>query len=186
MSEPFVKLARNTAGRRRLALVASVLIVSCTVDAQDYVGVRVAVARTTGPGGVTYQYRYADAFRVQRVYRAEVEFRVKECVRQQSHMPGVHYRLRLSSALDPGQSVHRGVGVVGHVSVLEATGEVALRLEPREDVIRFSTCASTENIHLFAWAGRPRSGIRVWHRRFALDYELEPDCTDADVPRTGR
>ena len=48
-------------------------------------------------------------------------------------------------------------------------------LGPREQ-ISAKMCASTEGLHLTAWA----DGRRVWHTYFYLGYDVDPDCTDEE------
>jgi len=44
----------------------------------------------------------------------------------------------------------------------------------------FRSCTSHEGLHLTAWRGTPLTGPRVWHHYFALGYDVEPSCVEAD------
>ena len=44
----------------------------------------------------------------------------------------------------------------------------------------FRSCTSNEGLHLTAWKGQPLKARRVWHNYFALHYDVEPSCVEAD------
>jgi len=44
----------------------------------------------------------------------------------------------------------------------------------------FRSCTSYEGLHLSLWGGPPLQSARLWHRYFALGYDVEPSCTEAD------
>ena len=44
----------------------------------------------------------------------------------------------------------------------------------------FRVCTSYEGLHLTLWDGPPLQSARLWHRYFALGYDVEPSCTEAD------
>jgi hypothetical protein len=46
----------------------------------------------------------------------------------------------------------------------------------------FRACASSEGLHLTVWSGRPLHGRRRWHIYQYLGYDLEANCTAADLP----
>ncbi|NIR42566.1 MAG: hypothetical protein GWN99_01570 [Gemmatimonadetes bacterium] len=45
----------------------------------------------------------------------------------------------------------------------------------------FRICASSEGLHLTVWSGIGMTGRRLWHRYFYLGYDVEPDCSEAEV-----
>lgn len=47
---------------------------------------------------------------------------------------------------------------------------------------RFRICTSMEGLHLTVWSGVPLASPRRWHRYRYLGYDLEPTCTDREVP----
>jgi hypothetical protein len=45
----------------------------------------------------------------------------------------------------------------------------------------FRSCNSSEGVHLTIWAGKPLEGTRRWHGYYALGYDVDADCTEADT-----
>jgi hypothetical protein len=45
----------------------------------------------------------------------------------------------------------------------------------------FRACASSEGIHYTIWQDRPLAGKRLWHSYQYLGYDVEPDCTPAEL-----
>lgn len=45
----------------------------------------------------------------------------------------------------------------------------------------FRSCLSTEGVHLTIWTGRPLEGQRRWHYYYYLGYDVEPNCTEAEI-----
>jgi hypothetical protein len=45
----------------------------------------------------------------------------------------------------------------------------------------YRSCASSEGIHLTIWSGQPLKSERRWHQYYYIGYDLEPDCTPADI-----
>ncbi|UCF40916.1 MAG: hypothetical protein JSW43_00805 [Gemmatimonadota bacterium] len=89
------------------------------------------------------------------------------------------------TTLAPGAQLQRGgvyfavvtppAGPVesGPVTRLDVDGDGAIE--------EFRTCASSEGLHLTVWPGAEMTGTRLWHRYFYLGYDVEPDCSDAEV-----
>ena len=59
---------------------------------------------------------------------------------------------------------------------VDSTG-VSVRVPGRGGPYTFRYCASMEGMHITAWQGQRR----VWHEYYYVGYDLEPDCTDAEV-----
>lgn len=45
----------------------------------------------------------------------------------------------------------------------------------------FRSCTSSEGIHITIWTGKPLEGKRRWHGYYALSYDVEADCTEAET-----
>jgi hypothetical protein len=48
----------------------------------------------------------------------------------------------------------------------------------------YRSCSSSEGIHLTLWSGKPLASERRWHQYYYVGYDLEPDCTPADIAAT--
>jgi hypothetical protein len=45
----------------------------------------------------------------------------------------------------------------------------------------FRSCISPEGVHITIWTGKPLEGTRRWHGYYALSYDVDADCTEADT-----
>ncbi len=57
------------------------------------------------------------------------------------------------------------------------SGGISIRTSGAGDPYTFRSCASMEGIHFTAWQGERR----VWHEYYYVPFDLEPNCTDAEV-----
>ena len=83
-------------------------------------------------------------------------------------------RIHPKEELEPGL----GAAVVAPqmAGSVDSTG-VSVRVPGRGGPYTFRYCASMEGMHITAWQGQRR----VWHEYYYVGYDLEPDCTDAEV-----
>jgi len=78
----------------------------------------------------------------------------------------------------------RGVPIIilGKVANGQMRGDtVTLMIEQGRAPWEFRTCASAEGVHATAWSGKPLAARRRWHAYYYLGYDVEADCTPADV-----
>ena len=91
---------------------------------------------------------------------------------------GVSYAA--SFAHDPvPESATSLIGVVitgGPYRVLQPPDEKTVRLRSANGSLRVRQCASSEGLHLTAWAGKRR----VWHEYYYLGYDVDPDCSEEE------
>jgi hypothetical protein len=45
----------------------------------------------------------------------------------------------------------------------------------------YRSCTSSEGVHLTIWSGKPPASERRWHQYYYVGYDLEPDCTPAEI-----
>jgi hypothetical protein len=89
---------------------------------------------------------------------------------------GTSYAIDLGDSLTTGPDL--GIAVLAPESRIVRQGKHTLVRTPGyRTPLRIATCAAGEGIHLTAWRGSKR----VWHEYFYLGYDLEPDCTEAEV-----
>ncbi len=95
----------------------------------------------------------------------------------------------LEYALDaPGDTIGSGPGIaiIGRFPPAVLRGDtVTMALEAGQPPARFRSCASTEGLHITAWAGVPLRSRRLWHAYYYVGYDLEPDCNPADYAADG-
>lgn len=91
------------------------------------------------------------------------------------------YELRVTSGtLTPSAPA---IAVVDSAQPLRMSGDAAVAdLEGNHQVEYFRACTSSEGVHLSVWTGKPLTGKRRWHEYYYLGYDVEPTCTDQDVP----
>ena len=93
-----------------------------------------------------------------------------------SMVAGTSYAIDLGDSLTTGPDL--GIAVLAAGAKIVHQGKHTLVRTPGSRTpLRIATCASGEGIHLNAWRGSKR----VWHEYFYLGYDLEPDCTEAEV-----
>ena len=106
----------------------------------------------------------------------------KSCSRQPNSQPGdAFYTLQLAkNRLDPGTL---GLGIADYSGPFQNQGEFVafntVRLEGKPDF--FSSCSSSEGVHLLVWNGPPHQGTLEWHRYHYLGYDVESTCSSADT-----
>jgi hypothetical protein len=78
---------------------------------------------------------------------------------------------------------HRGVPIIilGKLTPVSRGDTVSLIIEQERPAWQFRTCASEEGIHATAWSGTPLSSPRRWHAYYYLGYDVEPNCTPAEI-----
>lgn len=47
----------------------------------------------------------------------------------------------------------------------------------------FRSCGSSEGLHLTVWSGSPLKGVLRWHHYYYLGYDIEPTCSDQEMPK---
>ena len=47
----------------------------------------------------------------------------------------------------------------------------------------FRSCGSSEGLHLTVWSGAPLMGTLRWHHYYYLGYDIEPTCTEQEMPK---
>lgn len=74
-----------------------------------------------------------------------------------------------------------GIAVLGGPS-LKADGDAGVGDIDRDGKDEaLVACKTGEGLMLSAWKGKPRKGDKVWSSYHFLGYEVEPNCTDAEV-----
>ncbi len=106
----------------------------------------------------------------------------KSCSRDPHPEPAdAFYTLQLAkNRLPPGTL---GLGIADYSGPFQNQGEFVafntVRLEGEPDF--FSSCTSSEGVHLLVWNGPPHQGTLQWHRYHYLGYDVESTCTGADT-----
>lgn len=78
--------------------------------------------------------------------------------------PGPYYAIKFTSPVQPGV-------------LLVSTGNT-----PRNEV---TECSSTEGVHYNVWSGEARKSDRLWHGYWYAGYDLEPNCSEAEIGDVG-
>ena len=78
--------------------------------------------------------------------------------------PGPYYAIKFTSPVQPGV-------------MLVSTGKT-----PRNEV---TECSSAEGVHYNVWSGEARKSSRLWHGYWYAGYDLEPNCSDAEIEDVG-
>jgi len=78
--------------------------------------------------------------------------------------PGPYYAIKFTSPLQPGV-------------MLVSTGETQ-----RNEV---TECSSAEGVHYNVWSGEARKSGRLWHGYWYAGYDLEANCSDAEIGDVG-
>ena len=73
-----------------------------------------------------------------------------------------------------------GFGLINSGKIAPVKGIVSVDLNKDQKKENFRVCASTEGLHLTVWTGKPLVGKRIWHSYYYLNYDVVPDCKEAD------
>lgn len=177
-------------GKRTYVLIAAALIVSCRSHAvnpswsyDNNVGLAVVTAEhaclsiTHSSLTPNTRARIIDTQR-QREMPAVVVAGRQACAGDSAGMTG--YEMRLDAA--DVQRPFVGIAVIGDgVSLVKRGTELAGDLDRDGRDEFFRTCTSAEGVHATVWSGAALSGTRRWHRYHALGYDVEANCTPAEV-----
>jgi hypothetical protein len=85
----------------------------------------------------------------------------------------------VQGSLQPGTPA---IAVVNPAKPLRLSGGAVVGdLDGNGQLEYFRQCTSSEGVHLTVWTGKPLAGKRRWHDYYYLGYDVEPNCTDAEV-----
>jgi hypothetical protein len=82
-------------------------------------------------------------------------------------------------ALDPGgigDEAGFGFGIIAAPPDLTSGELPQLDIDGDGVIERFSSCASSEGLHLTVSSGEPPKGVEIWHAYYYLGYDTEADC----------
>ena len=116
-------------------------------------------------------------FDPQRFARGRISSVAQQPCSEENDSVGTAYSVSFSEPFSHDMEV--GVAIVRRgVTVARKGDRIELRNVLRKrDLIELKRCASTEGLHLTAWRG----ASRVWHEYYYLGYDVEPDCSEAEV-----
>ena len=81
-----------------------------------------------------------------------------------------------------GEEVGMAFAIAGQVAGVRIEDGIARADLDGDGVAEaFTSCASSEGLHLSIWSGKPRQGTPRWHRYVYLAYDLDPNCTDDET-----
>jgi hypothetical protein len=91
-----------------------------------------------------------------------------------------HYKFKIVRGTLP-KSVP-ALALANFIGVMTAQREgIGADLDHNGRIEFFRSCTSSEGVHITIWTGKPLEGTRRWHGYYALSYDVDADCTEADT-----
>ena len=119
-----------------------------------------------------------DSISISVIEIAEIHPRV--CAGLQGAYGDSDYYVRVLEGTSPGPRDPHVAILVGRGELVVRDGLLQVAMDDNTSVGTFRACTSLEGLHLTLWEGTPLRSRRMWHSYFALGYDVEPTCSDAD------